>query len=108
MLGRKDLVNLWRASGEGTPVALGLPGAHHYVQAVVAGDFDNDRRDDLAVAYLSLEDEVWYSVTDLFYSRAGGKWERRTLSREATKDGAVALASGHLRGRGARDLVNAK
>lgn len=105
VLGRKDLVNLWRASGEATPVAVDIPGVNHYVQAVAAGDFDNDGKDDLVVAYLSLEDEVWHSVTDLFLSRAGGKWERRTLSKEADRGGAVALASGHLRGKSTRDLV---
>jgi hypothetical protein len=104
VLGRKDLVNLWRAGGV-VSLPVEIPGSYHYVQAVAAGDFDRDGKDDLVVAYLSLEKEVWYSELDLFYARSGGKWERHTLSREAGRDVAVALASGHLRGPGARDLV---
>jgi len=105
VLGRNDLVNLWRADGGAVSVPVEIPGPHHYVQAVAAGDFDSDGKDDLAIAYLTLENEVWYSALDVFYARPGGKWERRTLSREASRDVAVALASGHLRGRGGRDLV---
>jgi hypothetical protein len=105
VMDRRDLVNLWRANSTAPPMAVGLPGAHQYVQAVAAGDFDNDGKDDLAVAYLSLENDVWYSSLDLFYSRAGGKWERRSLFKEAGRDGPVALATGHLLGKGTRDLV---
>ncbi len=104
-LGRKDLVNLWRATGAAVPLSVDIPGSYHYVQAVAAGDFDQDGKDDLSVAYLSLEKEVWYSALDIFYSRPGGKWERRALSHEAGRNVGVALGSGHLRGPGSRDLV---
>jgi FG-GAP repeat len=87
VLDRKDLVNLWRANGIAVPIAVNLPGAHYFVQAVTAGDFDHDGKDDLVVAYLTLENEIWYSALDLFYSRAGGTWERRSLSKEATQEG---------------------
>jgi VCBS repeat protein len=103
VMDRKDLVNLWRANGAAMP--LEFPAGHQFVQAVAAGDFDNDGKDDLAVAYLSLENEIWYSSLDLFYSRAGGKWERRSLSKEATREGPVAMATGDLRGKGTLDLV---
>jgi len=105
VMDRKDLVILWRANGAGMPLALELPGAHQFVQAVAAGDFDNDGRDDLAVAYQVLDNDVWYSAIDVFYSRAGGKWERHPLFREATREGAVAMATGHLVGKSTRDLV---
>jgi hypothetical protein len=105
VMDRRDLVSLWRANGVATRLTLDFPGAHQFVQAVVAGDFDNDGKDDLAVAYVSLENEVWYSALDLFYSRAGGKWERHGLFKEATREGPLALASGHLLTKGARDLV---
>jgi hypothetical protein len=103
-LGRKDLVNLWRP-GAPAPLSVDIPGPYHYVHAVAAGDFDHDGKDDLVVAYVSLENEVWYSVLDVFFARAGGKWERRTLSRQPNRDVAVALATGHLRSRSTLDLV---
>jgi hypothetical protein len=105
VIDRMDLVKLWRADGSTTSVAVSLPGAHQFVQAVAAGDFDNDGKDDLAVAYVSLENDIWYSALDLFYSRAGGRWERLSLSKEATAEGPVALATGHLLGKGRLDLV---
>jgi len=105
VMDRRDLVTLWRANGVAAPLALDFSGLHQYVQAVVAGDFDNDGKDDLAVAYLSLENETWYSALDLFYSRAGGKWERHGLLKEPTRDGPLTLASGHLLNKDERDLV---
>ncbi len=104
VLGRNDLVNLWR-QGSPTPWAVDIPGPLHYVHAVAAGDFDHDGKDDLAVAYVSLENEVWYSILDVYFARPGGKWERRTLSRQPNRNVAVALASGHLRNRNTLDLV---
>jgi hypothetical protein len=105
LMGRKDLVHLWRAGGGISHLAVDLPGAHQFVQTVAAGDFDNDGRDDLVVAYLSMENEVWYASLDLFYSRAGSAWERRGLFKEPGRDGPVALATGHLRDKSRRDLV---
>jgi hypothetical protein len=105
LLGRSDLVNLWRADGAASSLPVDLPSPYHYVQAVAAGDFDRDGKDDLALACLSLENEVWYSALDVFYARSGGKWERRNLSHEPGRNVAVALASGHIRSRSARDLV---
>ncbi|MDP8981091.1 MAG: FG-GAP-like repeat-containing protein [Acidobacteriota bacterium] len=104
VLGRKDLVNLWHP-GAPTSLSVDIPGPRHYVHAVTAGDFDHDGKDDLAVAYVTLENEIWYSELDVFFARAGGKWERRVLSRQPNRDVAVALASGHLRGKDTLDLV---
>lgn len=104
VLGRKDLVNLWRP---GAPASLDvdIPGIYHYVHAVAAGDFDHDGKDDLAVSYVSLENDVWYSSLDVYLARAGGKWERRNLSHQPNRNVAVALATGHLRDRTTLDLV---
>jgi hypothetical protein len=104
VLGRKDLVNLWRAGGA-APLNVDIPGAYHYVHAVAAGDFDHDGKDDLAVAYVSLENEVWYSSLDIYFARAGGKWERRNLSHQPNRNVVVAMATGHLRDRKTLDLV---
>jgi FG-GAP-like repeat/FG-GAP repeat len=79
VIDRKDLVNLWRANGIAIPLVVKLPGIHQFVQTVTAGDFDHDGKDDLAVAYLTLENDIWYSALDLFFSRAGETWERRSL-----------------------------
>lgn len=103
-MGRMDLVNLWRPDGA-APLEVDIPSQIHYVQAVAAGDFDHDGKDDLAVAYLGMENESWYSELDVFYARAGGKWERRMLSKQPNRDVAVALASGHLRSKQTLDLV---
>ncbi len=106
VLGHNDLVSLWRTGGAAVSLDVPIPGPNHYVQAVAAGDFDRDGKDDLAVAYLTLEGEAgWYSELDVFYARPGGRWDRRILSHDSGKDVAVALASGHLRGPGAPDLV---
>ena len=106
VLGHKDLVSLWRTGGAAVSIAVPIPGPNHYVQAVAAGDFDRDGKDDLAVAYLTLEGEAgWYSELDVFYARPGARWDRRILSHDSGKDVAVALRSGHLRGPGAPDLV---
>jgi hypothetical protein len=105
VIDRKDLVNLWRANGNAIPITVNLPGGRQFVRAVAAGDFDHDGKDDLAIAYLTLENDIWYSALDLFFSRAGGTWERRSLSKEATGEGAVALSAGHLLGQGTLDLV---
>ena len=101
VMGRSDLLRLNTA--ENVP-PVPIPGTVHYVQAVAPGDFDNDGRDDLAVAYLTLDNDVWYSVVDVFLSRAGQGWERIELSRERSRNVAVAMATGHLQDRRARDL----
>ena len=106
VMGRTDLVNLWRPMGA-TPVIVDIPSQIHYVQAVAAGDFDSDGKDDLAVAYLGMDmsNESWYSELDVYFARAGGKWERRMLSKQPNRDVAVALRGGHLRSKSALDLV---
>jgi hypothetical protein len=105
VLGRSDLVTLWRPDHAEAAPAVPIPGSIHYVQAVTAGDFDGDGRDDLVIAYLSLENEIWYSVVDVSFSRAGMRWKRAELLKEASRNVAVATASGHLRSRRARDIA---
>jgi hypothetical protein len=106
VLGRTDLVNLWRPGGSAEPLNVPVPGSAHYVQAVAAGDFDQDGKDDLAVAFLVLEgDAGWHAELDVFLARPGGMWDRRVLAHDLGRNVAVALGTGHLRGRGAPDLV---
>jgi hypothetical protein len=72
---------------------------------VVAGDFDHDGRDDLAVAYLNYEAEKWRTGIDIFYSRQDGQWQRRVLTAEEGQHGAIALGVGDVDGDQRRDLV---
>ncbi|HZU28787.1 MAG TPA: VCBS repeat-containing protein [Bryobacteraceae bacterium] len=105
VLGRSDLVNLSRVDHAQAGAVVPIPGSVHYVYAVGAGDFDNDGRDDLAVGYVSLESDIWYSIVDIYFSRAGSRWERAQLSKERSRNVALAMATGHLRDRRTRDLV---
>jgi hypothetical protein len=103
-LGYGKLVHLQREDGGWDDVELDVrPGI--YVGAVAAGDFDRDGRSDLAVGYVAFELGVWRHGIDVFYSRAGGKWERRTLIAGESKDNVTALGVGDLDGDGNLDLV---
>ena len=104
-VGRKDLINLWRADGKPGPVLVDIPYTYHYVRAVASGDFDHDGRAGLLVAYDLLDKDVWYSAADLYLLRPDGKWERRAIAKEQTRVGLVAIASGHFRNRTTRDVV---
>jgi len=105
VLGRSDLVILSRPEHAEVAPALPIPDSIHYVQAVAAADFDNDGRADLAIGYLALENETWYSIIDVYFSRGRMRWDRAELLKERSRDGAVAMATGHLRHRRTLDLV---
>jgi FG-GAP-like repeat len=103
--GRKGLVNLGKADGGWDEVTLDEVRPMSYVNAVYAADFDRDGRTDLAVAYISFELGVWRTGIDIFYSRAGDKWERRTLAALEDRVGVFAMGAGDLDGDGNLDLV---
>jgi hypothetical protein len=104
VMGRRDLVYLGRADGGWDKVELDIRPAS-YVRSVVAADFDRDGRSDLAVGYISYEGGVWRGGIDIFYSRPGGKWERRTLAVIEGRQAFNALGVGDLDGDGNLDLV---
>jgi VCBS repeat protein/FG-GAP repeat protein len=104
VMGRRDLVYLGRADGGWDKVELDVRPAS-YVRSVAAADFDRDGRTDLAVGYISYEGGVWRGGIDIFYSRAGGKWERRTLAVIEGRQAFNALGVGDLDGDGNLDLV---
>jgi VCBS repeat protein/FG-GAP repeat protein len=105
LMGAKALVNLSRADGGWDTQEIDVMRPSAYVNAVAVADFDRDGRDDLAVGYLSYELQTWRSGVDIYYSRRGGKWERRALVVEEGREGFTALATGDLDRDGNRDLV---
>lgn len=105
VMGRKDLVDLHQADGSWRPVEVDTLRPGSYVNAVAAADLDRDGRADLLVGYVNFELEVWRSGIDAYYSRPGGKWERRTLWSEEGKDSVTAAGTGDLDGDGNLDVV---
>lgn len=76
-----------------------------FARAVGAGDFDGDGRADLLVGYQSVELGVWRSGIDLHLSRPDGKWERRTVYVEPSREGFYSLATGDFDHDGKLDLA---
>ncbi|HEV3072976.1 MAG TPA: VCBS repeat-containing protein [Thermoanaerobaculia bacterium] len=104
ILGYTKLVHLQRQDGGWNDVDLAVR-PNSYVGAVAAADFDHHGRADLAVGYDSFEGGVWRHGIDIFYSRPGGKWERRALMAGESKENITAIGVGDLDGDGNLDLV---
>ncbi len=105
VMGRKDLVDLHRADGSWEPLNIDAMRPGSYVNAVAAVDLDHDGRADLLVGYVNFDLEVWRSGIDAYYSRPGGKWERRTLWAVEGRFSVTAIGSGDLDGDGNPDVV---
>ena len=105
VLGSKQVLRLGGEGGEWTVAEL--PGLR---PAILTGgvhvvDLDGDRRNDLAIGYMANELGIWRTGVDLFYARAKGEWERRTLFAEEGRRGIFALDGGDLDGDGLTDLA---
>ena len=105
-MGRTDLLYLQGKIGGGPWSAVGLPlRPRAYVNAVAAGDFDRDRRPDIAVSYTSFELGVNRVGLDLYLNRRDGSWERRPVFVRDGRVGFKALDAGDLDGDKRQDLV---
>ncbi len=105
-MGREDLLYLQGKAVGGPWSSVELPlRPRAYVNALAVGDFDRDRRPDIALTYTSFELGVARVGLDLYLSRRGGQWERRPVF---VRDGRLALSAldaGDLNGDKLTDLV---
>lgn len=103
-MGRQDLVGVSRADGGWDQPTIDLVRPRSFVRDVEAADFDGDGRMDLAVAYTSRQG-TWRTGVDLLLGRPEGRWERKAVWVEESREGVFALSSGDLDGDGGKDLV---
>ncbi len=105
VMGRRDLIDLHKDDGTWEPVEIDTMRPAAYVNAVAAADLDHDGRSDLLVGYVNFELDVWRSGIDAYYSRPGGKWERRALWSQEGRFSVTAIGTGDLDGDGNTDVV---
>jgi hypothetical protein len=104
-INRRDLVHFGDEAGNWAQTAVEEVRPRGYVRAVTVSDFDGDGLDDIALAYLNIEVEVWRTGIDLLYARKGGGWSLRQLYAEEGRRAVTALNHGDLNNDGAQDLV---
>jgi len=105
VLGSKQVLRLGAAGGGWTVAELPGLRPRLLTLAVHVADLNGDRRKDLAIGYIANELGTWRTGIDLFYARAKGEWERRTLFAEEGRRGVFALDGGDLDGDGHHDLA---
>ncbi|MCH9649116.1 MAG: VCBS repeat-containing protein [Deltaproteobacteria bacterium] len=105
VLNRRDVLNLGQPDNSWQTLSVDPVRRFALVQAVTAGDFDGDGRDDMVLTYSSVEMKVRRAGLDLFLNKGEEGWERHTIAVEEGRRSLWALDSGDLDGDGNLDLV---
>ena len=104
-LGNRDIVHYGGSQERTVTLAPIRPLA--FVYSVASGDFDGDGRDDVAVGYLSHENDRWQSLIDMLFAQPDETWRRVVVDSHPTRTITHALAAGDADGDGHADLAAA-